>query len=409
MHLDLSFNAISNKAAKSVADAIYRNTHLEHLNLSNCELQEEGLSIMLKALKNVGTLKYLNLQANRVNSLLAGEIAALITDNNVLDHLSLSNCMIQEEGFLKIADSLLNATLIHLDISSNFITNNITAKLARGKVFLAKSQLKYLNVSQCDWQENSLTNILNATVNMSQLRCINLSGITMNDIEIQRLASSIIANDTLEQLVLAKCGIHSVEFTSVVDALKKLCTIKHLDFSCNLIADEVFPALVEAVSQNQIEHLDLSHCLQAVKGSDLLTAITNRGTLQYLDLSYNDISDDEASCVATAITNNKYLYCVNLTNNLFGNQSLKIILKAMARISSLQHINLSSYTLTDELTVDVKAVAISNPGLETILVLQSEFKDATLEKVIKYFNQLRTSGGMAGKQTQNNYSDAFNK
>jgi len=62
MHLDLSFNVISNKVAKSVADAIHRNTHLEHLNLSNCELQEEGLSLMLKALKNPGTLKYLNLR-----------------------------------------------------------------------------------------------------------------------------------------------------------------------------------------------------------------------------------------------------------------------------------------------------------------------------------------------------------
>jgi len=383
-HLDLSFNVISDKAADSVADVIHKSTCLEHLNLSNCKLLEKGLSVVLNAVKKASALKYLNLKANRVSNLLADEIAALITDNKILDHLSLSNCGIQEKGFLKIADSLLSTTLIHLDVSSNVITNNIAVKLTRSKIFLSKSQLKYLDVSQCDWKENSLTVILNATINIHQLTCLNVHCCKMDDAEIQKLTSSIFSNDTLEQLILAKCGIHSAGLISVIDALKKLHTIKHLDLSCNPIAEVVFPMLVEAISQNQMEHLDLSHCLQEVNSSDLLTAIANCGTLQYLDLSYNDISDDEASCVASAITANEYLYHVNLTNNKFGGQSLKIILNAMARISSLQYVNLSSYTLMDELTVDVKAVAISNPGLETILVLldQSEFKDAKLRKVI---------------------------
>ena len=381
-HLDLSFNEISDKAAKSVADVIHRNTDLEHLNLSNCKLQEEGLSLILKAVKKAGALKYLNLESNLLNNILADEMAVLIRDNNVLNHLFLSDCIMQKKGFLTIGDSLLNTNLIQLDISSNVITNNIAAKLTKSKFFLAKSQLKYLDILQCDCQENSLTIILNATINMNQLRYINVSGCKMDDIEIQRLATSITANNTLEQLILAKCGIQSDGLISVLDAVKKLCTLKHLNLSCNLITDLVFPTLVEAISHNQIQHLDLSHCLQAVNSSNLLTAIANSGTLQYLDLSYNDISDDEASCAASAITANGYLYHVNLTNNHFDSQSVKTILKAMARISSLRHVNISSYALTEELTVDVKAVAISNPGLETILVLQSEFKDAKLEKVL---------------------------
>ena len=176
--------------------------------------------------------------------------------------------------------------------------------------------------------------------------------------------------------------IQSGGLVGVLETLKKLSTLNHLDLSYIRIDKEIIPLLAEVMSGNQIEHLNLSHCLLGANHSGVLTAIANSFKLQYLDLSYNEISDDEASCVASAITASGYLNHLNLTNNHFGKESLKTILKAMSRISSLQHVNLDSYIITGELSDDLVAAATSNPGLETVLMLNSKVDLVTLSKVI---------------------------
>ena len=370
-HLDLSFNVITDKSAKSVADVIHNNPDLEHLNLSNCKLQEKGLTLILRAAKNASHLKYINLEANRVNDVLTGEISSLFSNNKSLSYVSLCKCMKQEAGFLNIADSLVNTNLIHLEISFNIITNS-TATILACSISFHQSKLKHLNISNCDWQENSFQIILKAIMIVNSLRTINVGGCEMGDEEIKYLATSITANNALEQLMLTKCAIRSRGLVSVFEALKKLCTLNHLDLSYNQIDKEIMYLLAEVVSHNQIEHLNLSHCSLEANCSVVLTAIADSFKLQYLDLSHNTISGDITNCVALVITANEYLKHVNLTNNHFNSESLQIILKAMATISSLHHINLGSYIITGEMTDNLVAVATSNPGLETVLILKSK-------------------------------------
>jgi len=380
-HLDLSNNVISAEAAKSVADAIINNTDFEHLNLSNCNLLKERLNVILEAAKRVSSLKYLNLSANIVDDKMASKVAALILNNQSLNYLSLSNCAIQETGFLKIAESLTSTNLLNLEISSNVITNNITAKLVMINAFGKESQLEYLSVSNCFWHEYSLQILLRSIEHVNNLRSINVSSCEMNDTDAQLLATSITVNDTLEQLILAKCVLQSAGLVSVLDALKKLCTLNHFDLSFVKVDMEIMPLLAEVISVNLLEHLNLSHCSLGANCTVVLTAIANSGTLQYLDLSYNDISDDEASCVASAITNNEYLHNVNLTKNKFCRKSLEMIFESMISISSLRLVNLGCYVIVGQLTGDLVEVARSNPGLETMVVLKEDLKVVTLSKV----------------------------
>ena len=73
-YLDLSCNVISDEAAKSIADLITNN--LEHLNLFNCKLLEDGFAVILEAAKRASKLNYINLEANKVSYILASEVAA---------------------------------------------------------------------------------------------------------------------------------------------------------------------------------------------------------------------------------------------------------------------------------------------------------------------------------------------
>jgi len=370
--LDLSYNVIPDKAAKSVADVIYNNTDLEHLNLSNCQLQEEGLLLILKEIKSARGLKYLNIQHNPVKSeLLASELAMLLTDNYVLKWLSLSNCTLKEEGFCKIVEALTNTnSLIYFDIGSNYIPNVVANKLANTNLFLKKPQIQYLNMANCQWEENSLLTILSATQKNHALKWMNCVGCKMNDQHAQCLADIISANPLLEQLNLAYCALSNGGLTTVFKTLYHLRQLRYLDFNTNQLSDAVIAMLAQVVSANQLEHLNLSHCSLGANCIVVLTAVSNNGTLQYLDLSYNDISDDEASCVASAITNNKYLRHINLASNKFRNQSIKTVLNAMVAVNSLQHVDLSSYSISDKLAILLENVALNNSSLETVLLYE---------------------------------------
>ena len=375
-HLDLSYNVMHIKAARSVANIIQNNMDLEQLNLKKCKLPKEGLSVIIRAVKRVKKLKTVNFTSIGIGDEFAGEVAAVISKNQSLNSLSLSDCAIQEAGFLKITESLLNTNLTHLDVSLNVITNNVAAKLIGNSL-----NLKFLNISNSDFHESGIQTLLYSITNMSNLRSINFGGCEMNNTDAQLLAASITANDTLEQLILAKCVLQSAGLVSVLDALKKLCTLNHLDLNHIKIDKEIVPLLAEVISGNQIEHLNLSHCSLGVNCTVLSTAIANSVTLQYLNLNYNDISDDEASCLASAITANEYLSHVNLTRNQFSRKSLKMILQAMARIVSLQHVNLSSFVLFGELDGELVEVAKSNPGLESMVMLKENLQLAMLSKV----------------------------
>jgi len=312
---------------------------------------------------------------------MADEISMLFSNNKSLNYISLSNCGILEAEFLKIANSLINADIIHLDISSNVITNNIAYELIRNNMFHENSQLQHLDILNCNWHENSLQILLNATVHVNSLRSINVGGCEIDNAEAECWAAWIFANEILEQLILANRVIQTSGLVSVFEALKKLSTLNYLDLSFNCIGKETVHLLAESICGNQIEHLNLSNCSLRENDSVVLKAIANCGTLQYLDLSYNCINDYEANSVASAITYNGYLYHLNLTNNNFSRESLNTILNAMAKICALQYVDLSSY-LIGELIADLVAVAISNPELESVLGLNSKCKLVSFSKVI---------------------------
>ena len=382
-HLDISLNLITDEVAKYVATVIVRTTELEHLDLACCDLKEVGFGLILEAVNNIAKLKYLDLKSNIiVNNASSTAIATFATNNDAMTYVCLSNCGLLEERLFKLLNSFnCRILLSHLDISSNFITNNVIDKLKKSDVFSMASLLKHVNFSHCQWQRNGFLKILMALSNMCSLKGINCAGCSMDDEAVQYLARSIAANSTLEKLVLSNCRINAGQLLTICNALTNIDTLKHLDLSNNHITNEMIMKLVEILSGNQIEHLDLSYCLLGANSFALVTAIANSVTLQYLDLSYNDISDDEARYVASVITANKYLYHLNLTNNQFCCESIQTILIAMSKIYSLKHVDLSSYSITDELAVELEEVAVSNSLLDSIVVYRYAIQKVKLDRV----------------------------
>ena len=329
-HLDLSYNTISTIAADLLADFIHKSVDLECLNLSNCEVEKDELYLLFKALTKAYSLRFLDLTSIPLDITLADYLAEIISNNNhSLDHLSLSNCSLTIESFLNVADALKMTTVLkHLNVSSNHITSLVMDKLATAKLFCKNSQLEHLDISECQWDRSSLSDVFIATQNLHGLRYVNCSGCKMKYTDYLYLGNFITVNDTSEKLILANCDLKATGLVRILNALKILKALHYLDVSKNQITFEAITLLGDVVSCNQIEHLDLSHCLLEANFIVVLTAIANSVALQYLDLSYNDISDDEASCVASTIATIEYLHHINLTNNKFGRTSLEMILSS---------------------------------------------------------------------------------
>jgi len=392
VHLDLGSNVISNLAAEHLARAIARNVDLEFLDLSYCEMLEEGFDYVLHAVKGMSNIRFLDLTFNPINTVLASKIEWLVTNQYALQYLSISNCALEQEGFRLIATALkFIKFLSHVDISSNFIADYVVTELAMTHLFSKQSYLNYLNLSHCKWQSKGFSGIILATGNVRNLKCIDLSGVKIDDMVAIYLSGAISINDAFEQLKVANCSLESGGLENILKVLKCNSTLIHLNLSNNHIPANLIVTLEKVISVNKIEHLNLSYCLQGVT-SNLLTAIANSGTLQYLDLSYNSISDDEASCVASVITDNRYLSFINLTNNQFSDQSMEIILNAMTKINSLHLVNLSSYDITNELSAVLISVAISNHGLEEIIFHKCVLQLDRLEKLDKINSKLVLTG-----------------
>ena len=381
-YFDISFNTVSVDAAKHVASVISKSTNLAHLDLSNCGLQERGFAVIMKAILKCTMLEYIDLKSSQFNAVLEVEMAAFIFDNHRLDHLCLSDCALREEGLLRLVEGLKSTKLMqHLNISLNSVTDLVAKELASTDLLFGKSQLKQLNLSHCQLQTKGFSKILIATTNMYNLKCVNYSGCKITDEEARYLAGSITVNDTLEQLVLSHCELQPVGFLNILKELKKLNTLNYLDLSHNQITENAVITLGEVIYANRIEHLALSHCLQGANSSAVLTAIGSSVTLQYLDLSHNDINDDQANFVASAITANKCLFHVNLANNQFSSHGTRTILNAMAMINSLQLVDLRSFSISDELAVDLENVTSCNGALESIFIYKYAIQKVKLEQV----------------------------
>ena len=314
-------------------------------------------------------MKYVDLNYNKISDIAANEIAKFVLDNYSLIHLSLSNCDLQEDGFLEIATALQKTNvLIYLDISHNFVPRRTGMILARSNVFYKKSQLNYLNVSHCTWEKNGLLTLLASTMNVQYLKCINYSGCKMDDQQAKYLAGSISSNCTLEKLIVTGCELQPKGLERIFDALCKIFTLHYLDISENPMTADVTRILADAIVCNPIEYLNLKRCLKGINSSNVLTAIANNGTLQYLDLSNNDISDNEASCVASVVANNDNLRNMSISMNLLASRSIRIILSVMAKIGLMQFLDLSSYCLSDEVAESLEELAVNNIGLKEVRV-----------------------------------------
>ncbi|XP_063053704.1 NACHT, LRR and PYD domains-containing protein 12-like [Engraulis encrasicolus] len=349
--LDMSRNRLGDSGAKTLAAALASpHCTLERLRLSDCEIGEEGGVALALALGSSSTrLKHLDLSKNRElgNDVLQALCPVLTEPNCKLQTLMLSECGITGKACAQLAEVWQSGKcpLKMLDLTGNklgheescLLTNSgstlhtphikLSEKKTRFKhlerlsVALGEGQLRELDLSHCELDDEGLQLITNAMgkpqcqlqflrlynnnirsegcaalasalgENPGPLRELDLSGNGPLDEGLLTLTSAIIdQNCHIHTLKLSECNLTE----SCCVALARVLTsphLKELDLSCNDLRDSGLKSLCMELQLPtcMLEVLSLAECKITEVGCCFLAAAlsSNPGHLRQLDLTRN--------------------------------------------------------------------------------------------------------------------------
>ena len=122
--LDLRHYSLGNKRAVALSLALASLPLLQHINLSDNRLNDEGLRVVVSALNNPKSSLYsLDVSSNEFGPKATSALCALLTASTTLSRLCLSHCKINTHACVQITNVLTDKcnSLTLLDLSHNAI------------------------------------------------------------------------------------------------------------------------------------------------------------------------------------------------------------------------------------------------------------------------------------------------
>jgi hypothetical protein len=184
-------------AVRSIADSMRRNTTLQQLDLSACELNDQGISVLANAfaIRNA-SLQELNIYNNSITSV---GVRALVDDNvdavKTLTKLCLSGNPIRSEGAIILADA--------------FERN-------------AMSSLKRLDLDRCGIDDDGLVALLSALEQNTSLQILDLKNNLFAERGFMALAESLPNIRGLQQLYfISHASFQSTTLTFLLEGFRK--------------------------------------------------------------------------------------------------------------------------------------------------------------------------------------------
>ena len=269
---------------------------------------------------------------------------------------------------------LLNCYVHDVTTSTNAVANMLSLVLSNATL------LEYLNLSGCRLKTEHMKIILEALTQVVSIVTISLSDNNLAYGVFDLLASVITCNRGLQCIELSNCNLQEAGILSMVKALQNCEELQSLDFSNNVITDDVAVSVAMLIETCQsIQDLRLQNCqLQYVGIQKIAEAMVKNTCLHFIDLSGNCISNQDAMFIACVIANNNDVQKLAFSNCELQSQQL---LQAMAKITSLVHLDLSNNLLTD-VEIDSFALMIhQNVSLEYLNISGCCDKATDFEKI----------------------------
>ena len=283
-------NRIGSPGCKAMADMLYLNQVISHLNVSMCGITSDGCKYLGKALAQNTSLMYLDMSSNRFGS--KGAIA-LFTPNKSfgsIETLNLSRNMIGDEAADIIAKRMKQSkTLRCLDLSFNIFTSNFLKYI--NDAYEGGSRVAILSLASNkiigNW--DYLTHVL---TNYQYLRVLNLCGNKIGDKGIKKIAEALERNKGLVSLDLSQTECGDIGATSISELLFVQTDLNKLYLDKNNISDEGGMKIFQALEGNRsLGLISLNNnSMKDGTANAIIRTLKNNTTIGDIDVSMNDFS-----------------------------------------------------------------------------------------------------------------------
>ena len=341
----------------------HNNSALQYLDLAGNNLQASFMMIVAKGLKEISTLKGLNISNNHITKEAADDIAATFSHNIQLQQLDVSHSDLQTAGAITLAKGLHNiTTLTKFCISNNKITEKAASDVA--VVLSYSTQLQELDISYNDLQTAGAITLAKGLHlhNITTLTKFYISNNSITEEAAGDIALALSHNIQLQELDISDNHIEASGAITLAKGLHNITKLIKFCISNNCITEEAAGDIAFALSHNtQLQELDISD--NHIKASGTITlarGLHNITTLKVFCISDNDITEEAAGDIARLLYNNTQLQKVDIAFNELRSGGIKLIAEALKHLKSLQVLRINNNKVTDIATKGILAVTFCN-------------------------------------------------
>ncbi|NXB75021.1 LRC31 protein, partial [Donacobius atricapilla] len=259
--LDLSINKNIGCSMKVVAQDLKNVPGLKELNLHMCGLKQDSLQGLDAALQHLAELRKLDISCNReIGGGFKASTAHLASLKN-LEVLDLHQCCVTEEDMTVLSQVIpLLSSLQELNLSSNKNVGLSSDPLLGRLRFLPK--LRSVTISNCGLGEESLSSLAEAALHLPELEILDLSWNKCVGGKLKLLLGALKLATEIQVLRLSSCNLVA-EDLALLTSLRQdghLARLQKLDLSYNNnISDEGWAVFCQGLGAFKgLSELDVS-------------------------------------------------------------------------------------------------------------------------------------------------------
>ena len=390
--LDLSNVNLSEELISELASSIKLYTSLEMVYLHNSNLKSSAV-ILSEVLASISTLKVLDLQSNGLTEEVGNSLASVIINNRLMEALFLDNNNIGV-GTLNILKALKNInSLKKLGLDNNNLPKEISHELAG--VIKSNCYLELLTLSSNNLQSSAIE-ILQCLTTINTLKVLNIDNNLMGEKAGEALASVILHNTELQQLYIGNNNLREGTL-EVAQALQHIISLESINLGSNNMPKQASCELALAIKSNKhLERLWLQDNNLCSSALIILQALSNISTLKDLNLNNNQIGDGGGEVLASVIMNNTGLRELYIFNNNIQNSAMKIS-EALQSITNIESLDISCNNLTERvcdklegLNTSLTELMLHNNLQSSLIIILKALRSTTKLRMLELFGNIIT-------------------
>ena len=353
--INLSHCNIGDEGAIYLSNSLFKNLDIKEIILIDNKIGEKGTKAIVDKLLGKTSLKILDLSFNKINSKGGFYIGKGLIDAQGIQQLLLGYNKLEDEGCEFIANGLeKNSSLFEINLDNNNISNkgiNALCKYLKNNENLMKVSLNGNKISEIDSDFYELFNWVK-DIKISE-NPLNQSGIVrlFQGSEYNRLFKYLKFKYNSEDEYHFKCfneNIKNIDISfnhkinlSLISHILSLKNLSKLNLQMNSIDDKEIKSIVNYIKENNspIKTLILKNNKITSEGSvSIVDLIKFSKTLKVLDLSYNELKSEgvkkicngiivsnSTSCLEQLFLNGNKCndYCADDIFNLLVNNNVK--------------------------------------------------------------------------------------